>query len=294
MQTRHKILVAGGDARNARLACLLSMDGHKVECIGIERDHTVIKSGMGIPADQLEEVLADKDLVIGPIPFTLDGVRLNTPLSDEQIQLSRFLSGLIPGCALISGMIPIPLVQFATSRGIHVCDLLEREDMAVLNAIPTAEGALQLAMEEIPVTMNGIHALVLGFGRVGKILCKILQGMGAEVCADAADPVDAAWIRGYGYLKVDLDQLETRLPWAEVIFNTVPALILDRSRLSLLSPECVVIEIASKPGGLDLQAAKDLKLKVIHAPSLPGKVAPVSSARSIRETVYHIIEEREG
>jgi dipicolinate synthase subunit A len=166
--------------------------------------------------------------------------------------------------------------------------------MAILNAIPTAEGAIQIAMEELPVTINGIKALVLGFGRIGKLLCKSLQGLGAVVCTDSVNSVEAAWIRGYGYGHVRLEDLESRLSWAELIYNTVPSLILSRERLKLLNPGCIVIEIASKPGGIDLSAARELGVNVIQAPSLPGKVAPVTSARCIRETVYNILNELEG
>lgn len=39
----------------------------------------------------------------------------------------------------------------------------------VANAVPTAEGAVQVAMEELPFTLHSARVLILGFGRVGKL-----------------------------------------------------------------------------------------------------------------------------
>lgn len=294
MHTGLRILIIGGDARNAKLAQILSMDGHYVECMGFDWEHTITNSGMNCGLEKIEECAGKAELVIGPIPFTLDGTNINAPFSDKSLPVTRLLSSMKKDSILIAGIISDVNFKYAEARGIKVIDFIKREDMAILNAIPTAEGAIQIAMEELPVTLNGVKALVLGFGRVGKLLCKLLQGLGAIVCADSINPIEAAWIRGYGYEHVRLEDLDSRLAWADLIYNTVPVLILTKSRLMMLNPECVVIEIASKPGGIDLEAARELGISIIQAPSLPGKVAPVTSARCIRETVYNILNELGG
>ena len=78
----------------------------------------------------------------------------------------------------------------------------------------------------------------------------------------------------------------------DLIFNTAPALILDGARLRETREDCVIIELASAPGGVDLAEARRLGRQVIQAPGLPGKVAPRSAAAAIRDSIYHILEDR--
>jgi dipicolinate synthase subunit A len=161
----------------------------------------------------------------------------------------------------------------------------------VLNAIPTAEGAIQIAMEEIPITLHNSNILILGFGRIGKILAKMLQGLGANVFVEARKYADIAWIRSYSYKPVLLSDLKSRLEQMDVIFNTIPHVILDQDMLARLGKETLIIDLASKPGGVDFEKARDLGVKAIWALSLPGKVAPLTAAEFIRDTVYNIMDE---
>ena len=78
----------------------------------------------------------------------------------------------------------------------------------------------------------------------------------------------------------------------DVVFNTIPAVILTHDLLSELPEHCVIIDIASMPGGVDFAAARTLSKKVIHALSLPGKVAPITAGRAIRDVLYKIMNER--
>jgi dipicolinate synthase subunit A len=102
---------------------------------------------------------------------------------------------------------------------------------------------------------------------------------------------DLAWAEAFGYGVEQTDRLEGWLCGYDLIVNTVPAPVLGRARLGELKEDCLVIDLASKPGGVDLQAAGELGVKVIWALSLPGKVAPVTAARAILRTVYNMISE---
>ena len=75
------------------------------------------------------------------------------------------------------------------------------------------------------------------------------------------------------------------------MINTVPARVLGEAELAELRPDCLVIDLASKPGGVDLDAAARLGKKVVWALSLPGKVAPVTAGRAIRTAIYNILSE---
>ena len=159
------------------------------------------------------------------------------------------------------------------------------------NTIPTAEGAIEIAIAETPITIHGSKSLVLGYGKIGKILAKDLFGLGAETFAMARKHADLAMIEGHGYEPLPLSSLKNRIHEFDIIFNTVPALILDDDILSNVRRDALVIDLASKPGGVDFDAAGRHGLKVIWALSLPGKIAPITSGAIIKDTIMNIISE---
>ena len=171
-------------------------------------------------------------------------------------------------------------------------DFLSREDFAVLNAIITAEGALELAMGDMPVTLHGCEALVAGYGRIGKLLCKNLLALGAAVTASARKDLDFAWMDAHGIHPVHTLKLDGTLHCYDVIFNTVPHLTLTSARLREVKPACVIIDLASAPGGTDFKAAERLGLRCRWALSLPGRCAPESAARYMRLVLKQILLER--
>ena len=146
-----------------------------------------------------------------------------------------------------------------------IIDIFKMEELSVLNAVPTAEGAIETAMEESEITLNGSNILILGYGRIGKVLSKMLQGIGANVFCEARKEHDLAWIEAYGYQKVRLSDLDKELPKYDFIFNTIPYLMLDETRLSRVKKDCIIIDLASKPGGVDFEKAKEIGIKAIPA-----------------------------
>jgi len=171
-------------------------------------------------------------------------------------------------------------------------DFLCREDFAVLNAIATAEGALEIALREMPRTLHGAEALCMGYGRIGKVLCRLLCSLGARVSAAARRTEHFAWMESCGVQPMHIHRIEGALGGFDCVFNTVPHLVLPYARLRELPRECVVVDLASNPGGVDFKAAGQLGVNVHWALSLPGKCAPESAAAYLRDTLYRILEER--
>ena len=192
---------------------------------------------------------------------------------------------------LIAGNINKEILKNAESEDVKVIDLLKREELAVLNTISTAEGAIQIAMEETSRTIHGSNVLVMGFGRIGKILAKMLNGIGAKVYCEARKNEDFAWIKAYGYNLVPLKNLKNEISKFDIIINTIPSMILTREYLERVNKEALLIDVASMPGGVDNIVAKELGIRTILALSLPGKVAPITSAEFIKDTFYNILEE---
>ncbi|MDR1669306.1 MAG: hypothetical protein LBR76_05045 [Oscillospiraceae bacterium] len=171
-------------------------------------------------------------------------------------------------------------------------DFLSREDFAILNAIATAEGALELAMRQMPVTLHGSQVLVIGYGRIGKLLCERLGALGASVTASARKNADFAWLAARGFPAQHTGRLDGMLNRFDAVFNTVPAPVLPAERLRELKPGCVVIDLASAPGGTDFKAAEQLGINYHWALSLPGRCSPESAARVMRLILDRILEER--
>jgi len=192
---------------------------------------------------------------------------------------------------IIGGKFSSEHEKILKNKNLKLADYFTREEMQVLNAIPTAEGAIQIAMEETPITLHNSNVIVLGYGRIGKVLSKMLYGIGANVHVEARNYSDLAWIKNNGYIPIYLKELKTYLPRMNVVFNTIPQIILNKELLKSIDVSCLIIDLASKPGGVDLEAAKELGLKGISALGLPGKVAPATAAMVIKDTIYNIVEE---
>lgn len=275
--------VLGGDMRQVRLAELLLDDGFQVTTWGLER-------GDAPNAVPLHHAL-EAELLILPLPVCRSG-GLNLPLTDMTLGAEQLWPRLRYDQLLMGGMTKELSERLMVDFGLTLLDYYDREETQVANAVPTAEGAIERAMEATERTLHGCRCLVIGYGRIGKLLSHKLRGLGAAVAVSARRYSDLAWIDAYGYQGLRTSQLTGKLGGFDVIFNTVPALILDADRLRELRKGCVVIDLASLPGGVDLDAAQGLDCRVIRAASLPGLVAPYSAAAAIRDSIYHILEER--
>ena len=276
--------VIGGDLRQAALARQLEEDGHGVHTFALDR-----AEGTDCQSDLSQ---ADRaDCVILPLPAVGEGEFLNAPLSERRCSVGEVLDALEPGQLVCAGMVRPPLRRMAEERGLILHDYFAREELAVANAVPTAEGAVQLAMEELPVTLHEARVLILGYGRLGRVTAQRMAALGARVAVAARSHEQLAWARVWGYAAEHTARLRPWLCGYDLVVNTVPARLLGREELAALKPGALVIDLASKPGGVDFDAAADLGVRAVWALSLPGRVAPVSSGGYIRTTIYHIIDE---
>lgn len=287
-----KISIIGGDLRLVKLAEMLYDEGAEVFTYGIENAEETEKIEAK-KCDSLEECIELSNITIGPIPFSSNGETINAPFSTEKILIEDLMKKL-NGKILIAGSIKQEIYSLANKYQVQVIDILKREELSVLNAISTAEGAIKIAIEETAKNLHGSNILVLGFGRIGKVLSHMLYGLGAKVACEARKNSDLAWIKAYGYEQVPLSELKENLDRFDVIINTIPYMVLDSENLQKVRQDALVIDLASNPGGVDKEAIKELKIKFVWALSLPGKVSPVTSAEFIKETLYNIVKELEA
>ncbi|MFQ9472065.1 MAG: dipicolinate synthase subunit DpsA [Oscillospiraceae bacterium] len=287
---RHELnfWVLGGDMRQGKLAQLLAEDGHRVHTYALE-DGAV--PAPGLTAEPGLSGVEQADCVVLPLPVSSGGRLLNAPLSRPLSSDYRGARPSIPGADALRRPGGPGHRRLGPERGLTIRDYFAREELAVANAVPTAEGAVQIAMEQLPITIHGARVLVVGFGRVGRALAQRLAALGAKVTVAARRYESLAWAQASGYGAEQTGQLAGWLCGYDLVVNTVPTLVLGEAELADLKPDCLVLDLASKPGGVDLEAAGRLGRTVIWALSLPGKVAPVTAGSAIKNTIYHMLHE---
>lgn len=268
--------VIGGDTRQTYLARALAEDGHRVHTYALDRNTDM---------PDLEGVKR-ADCVVLPLPAQREGRLNGTPA----LEWGPLLDALSPGAPILAGKVDSPLREEARRRGLTLIDYFDREELAVANAVPAAEGAIQIAMARLPITLHGAGVLIIGAGRIGKVLVQQLRGLGAHVALAARKNADLAWGAVWGCETLRSDRLgEYRLEGYDLVLNTVPAPVLGRRELERLGAGTLVIDLASAPGGTDFTAAQPLGIQAVQALGLPGKVAPKTAALALRSTLYHIL-----
>ncbi|HHX01916.1 MAG TPA: dipicolinate synthase subunit DpsA [Firmicutes bacterium] len=233
-------------------------------------------------------------VLIAPIANTdLEG-KIFTRLDHlDPIDLTVILPILAPGTLILIGVAKPVIVKLAEEHGLRLVETADIDEIAILNSIPTAEGAIQLGMEELPITIHGSRCLVVGFGRCGQTLAAKLAALGARVTVVDRNKARLARAIEMGLTPVLLSGLDSVCDF-DLIYNTVPALVITESYLTRLKPTTVIIDLAAAPGGVDFKAAQNLGIKAVLALSLPGKVAPVTAGKILSECIPPLLQELLG
>lgn len=224
--------------------------------------------------------------------YKADYILLPMPLTGDCSGFVQLLKAAKPGALAFGGKVSAQAFEAAKSAGIRLYDYLLREDLALLNAIPTAEGCLSLIFQNRRQTLWHSSVLILGYGRCARALAVRLAALYADVTIAARSPAQRAQALCSGLHAVPLQNLTGVLSRAQVVINTIPAPVLDASHLSCLSPESLIIDLASLPGGTDFDAAKKLGLSAIHALSLPARCAPITAGEFVARAVLSMLDER--
>ncbi|MDD6489924.1 MAG: dipicolinate synthase subunit DpsA [Clostridia bacterium] len=276
--------IIGGDKRQLYCAKSIADDGCSVFLSGFDKAENL----MGLHNVDTEILAQRCEALILPLPVTTDGININTPLSDKKIRIDEDFVRLFDNKPIFCGMKNKLKSGYELFRDVQLYDYGERDEFAVENAVPTSEGAIELAMHEYDGTVNGSRCLVTGYGRIGRVLSDMLTGLGAKVSVSARKQKDLAFIRAKGMQALPTYNLSGNY---DLIFNTVPSLVFDAHTLAKVATSALVIDLASLPGGVDFDGAERLSIKAIHALSIPGKSAPKAEGIIIKNAVYNIIEE---
>ncbi|PRX33600.1 dipicolinate synthase subunit A [Orenia metallireducens] len=282
-----KIALLGGDDREIELISILLDQEAALQIIG--QPPGIDSESIEVVAS-LEEIDDDVIAVIAPMTGTDEKLQVKKTFTNKEVILTEeFFSSLKAGTKFFIGFAKPEIKDWTHKHGIELTELAALDEVAILNAIPTAEGAIEIAMGEMPITLHSNNSFVLGLGRVGFSLARMLKGMGSKVYGVARKHKDFARALDMGFEQVAFKDLEQEISKADFIFNTVPVLILDEELLQHVKKDAIIIDLASYPGGTDFEAAKRLGLKAELALGLPGKVAPKSAGQILGKVIPRII-----
>lgn len=240
------ISIIGGDLRIIKLAEMLAKDDFQIKTYALENAEDLEKIENIKKCTSIEEALNQSNTIIGPIPLSSNNIEINTPFSKETVTIQN-LAKYLKGKKFFTGNIKKEIFEYLNNEEIEVIDLLKCEELVVLNTIATAEGTIQIAMEETSKTLHGSKILILGFGRVSKTLANMLKAIGANVYCMARKNSDFAWIEVYGYNVVKIQNLIDELNKFDIIINTIPTLILGKEEIKYINKESLLIDLASTP-----------------------------------------------
>lgn len=288
MNTNCVFSVIGGDMRQAKLIQMLAADGFCVNICGFENCEEPFNNV--VICSDIETCVKYSDCIILGLPFSTDNKLISAPYAENLLHLNELYTCLNNAHLLLGGKLNEDVYIAANKYGFKAVDYFEREELMIENAVPTAEGTIQILMEELPITIQDSDCLITGYGRTGRILGKKLYMLGANVTVAARSCQSRAWITTEGLTAASLENIDFEKNKYDAIINTVPHLIFSDNILNTIDKDTLMIDLASKPGGIDFTAAAAKNLKVIWALSLPGKVAPLTSGKIIKRAIFNIIE----
>jgi len=291
MLTGVHVAFIGGDARQIEVIKKCSELDATISLIGFNQLQSEFT---GASKEQLtKEVLKDVDALILPIVGTTDEGIVESIFSDQKVELTlEHLKSLPEHCVIYTGMAKPYLKELAEKSNRALVQLLDRDDVAIYNSIPTIEGAIMMAIQNTDITIHGSNVVVLGLGRVGMTLARTMHCLGAHVRVGARKPEHLARIYEMGLVPFHLNELKAHVDDCDILFNTIPTPVVTAQVIANMPSNSLIIDLASKPGGTDFRFAERRGIKALLAPGLPGIVAPKSAGRILANVVTQLIMEQ--
>lgn len=286
-----KIAFIGGDERQIYCAKYLADRGYECALCGF--DSYDGDFGFCTRCACFCDAVEKSEVIILPLPVTMDGSKINCTYSESEILIEDVLDCTDKNVIVVGGNADESLRERFINCGLKYIDYYDREELQIANAFLTAESAVGIAINELKNSIKDKSVLVIGYGRIGKALCHILKAMGVNVYASARNHKDFEWIRAFGFSAVDTGKICDVAMRCGVIFNTVPKLVLGDDVLRCISDDSLIIDLASKPGGVDFTSARKYGIKTIWALALPGKHMPKSAGEAVAKTLINILEDEE-
>lgn len=287
------VAVIGGDARYLELIRQLqTLPDTSICLVGFEK----LEQGFtGLKQLDFHELEPEKlDAVILPIIGTNSEGYVDTVFSDQKFQLTeQWFKRLKDSAIVFTGITNNYLTSVTGKYAISLIPLFNRDDVAIYNSIPTAEGTIMMAIEHTDYTIHSSRVIVVGFGRVGNTVASKFSALGAKVSVCARSIMDLARITEMGHTAILLDKLHEHTQTCDLLINTIPAQVVTKESIQQLPTHAFIIDLASKPGGTDFDYAQQRGIKAILAKSLPGIVAPRTSGKIMADVIKQFLNNKE-
>jgi len=288
MLTGVKVLLLGGDARQLEIIHNLCELNAEVLVCGFDQKRELHPKVVHVELNK--QSLRQVDALLLPAVGTDDEGIIQTVFSSEILQLKKEHIAELPAhCTIYAGMAKSYLKHLCKESNIQLVELFDRDDIAIYNSIPTAEGALMMAIQHTDITIHQSNAMVLGFGRTGITMARVLQALGAKVYFGVRRSEQFARAYEMGFIPFYTRDLEQYVTNIDLLFNTIPTMIITAQIIDKLPQTAVIIDLASKPGGTDFSYAESLGMKAILAPGLPGIVAPKTAGLILADCLSQLI-----
>lgn len=281
-----KFCFIGGDFRNIELAKILAKDRMIVYTYGLEKGFLDEKINQNIiQCKNVEQAINEAEIIITAIPFSKDNKNINTPRSEKNLKIEEILNK-IKGKKVFTGNISKEIKEKFDKENIEFFDIIKNEEFAILNTVPTAEATIKIIIENTKNIIQNSRCLVLGFGRIGKILSHKIQSLNLITTVVPTNSIEEAWGKAYGYEIITFRNIKDRkeiLGKYDIIVNTIPKIILEEEELKNIRKDALIIDLASKPFGIDRNFMKKRKMNFIEALGLPRKNCTSYSCKKYKE-----------
>lgn len=285
MSKNNNIAVIGGDKRQFYICKLLALQGFNVICVGVDMQGAELENVT--ITESLEQAMDLCDVVIGPIPFSREGITICSNRSN--LAIDELVELIHSNHTIIGGNINEKVINTITNQNGNYFDFMKNESIAAKNAIATAEGTIAEAIKLSDINLFESKCLILGYGRCAKALADRLKSIGAYVTISARSREQRLQARNNSMCAINLKDTQIKLSEFDFIFNTIPAMILTSQWVQSCKEDAVIIDIASKPGGTDFEECEKLGIKAVLALGLPGKYSPRTSAEILVQSIGHLL-----
>lgn len=277
--------VIGGDLRQRYLAQFLIEAGF-APVYGGDLCPVDSEEAWNIPCLEWEELRKKVSIIAAPIPMA----RSQGKITGTKLHWSELSADLQPSQCIFGGVFPEEMTRYLRRRGIRYWDYMKSDQVALKNAVATAEGAIAEAIKHWPENLLHCPCLVLGYGKCGRLLALRLKQFGAEVTVYARRKEVRVQAQTEGMATTDDKTLKKALSHCPVIFNTIPAPLFDQATLL---KNHLLLELAGSCGCISKELAEASNIHYINCPGLPGKYAPKQSARILADYIIDMLENQE-
>lgn len=275
------ISVIGGDSRQLYAAEYLKDKGYEIKIYACEHG----KYPIDTKAAQSIDDAMKSDVIILPLPVSKNGSTLNSPLTSKEIKLKDIIDKITDNHYVFYGMGAQNFSKNVQAKAKYCCDYFNIESLIYKNALLTSEGIISIILDKLPTTVFGMKTAITGYGRIAGFTAEKLLKLGADVTVFARNELQLLKAETTGAKASDILEIDKNIGQFDVVINTVPSHVISRNAIENSNKNCIFIEAASAPYGIDSDACALYGRTLIKAFSLPGKTAPKSAGIIIGETI---------